>query len=126
MNTHLYQIRKQDEEPKFVKLSCHHKDSWPPSSAYLGDSPERLRQKKIIDDHTYEAHKVWLKKCGKKKMDDDCSTCELSRANARVITRGTGRIRVKPIEFAALMRTARTDVQLVFEKAPPDADSTTA
>lgn len=126
MDTYLYTIRKKDQEPRVVKLSCQHQDTWPPSSAYLGDNPERLRQKKVIDEHTYEAHKVWTKVCGKKQMDEKCATCDLARAQGRVITRGTGRIRVKPIEFAAFMRTARTDIQLVFEKVEPDAGETTA
>lgn len=126
MNTHLYKIRNKGEEPKTVKLSCYHKDSWPPSSALLGDSPERLRQKKIIGDATYEAHKIWAKKCGKMEMDDGCATCDLSRAKARVIQRGTGRIRNKEIEFSAFMRTARQDIQLVYEKGDPDAGQTSA
>jgi hypothetical protein len=124
MNTHLYTIRKKGDEGQVVKLSCHHADSWPPSSALLGGSPERLRQKKVITEATYEAHKVWMRKCGKTKMDDGCANCDLARAKARVITRGTGRIRYKDIEFAAFMKTARTDIQLVFEKQ--DASETSA
>ena len=77
MDTHLYTIRKKDQEPRVVKISCKHEDAWPPSSALLGGSPERLRQKKVIDDSVYEAHKVWTKQCNKMRMDEKCSTCQL-------------------------------------------------
>lgn len=121
MNKYIYTISEaeQGKPARRVRLRCLHEDTWPPAEAYLPESPIRLRQEKLITDHAYQAIQVWQDKCGKKAMDDDCAKCPLSRANARVKARGTGRITLKEIEFAALMATSRTDVALVYERESP-------
>lgn len=126
MKPHNYTIvskaaQHADKQGKVVKLLCKHREQWPPAEAYLPDSPERLRAKEIITETGYQSLQVWERECGKKKMDDACSTCPHARTMARVKARGTGRITPKEIEFAAFMQTSRQDVFLKFERVEPVA-----
>lgn len=114
MKDYVYRIDEPD--PKLVKLRCKHAKEWPPAEDFLDGHPERLRRDGVIDDHVYEANKVWRRECGKRQIDNKCSDCPHSRVKVRVKSRGRGRIRTVEVGFVDFMKQKRADAELILEK----------
>jgi len=109
---------KTTYQGKEVDLGCAHWRSFPPRAVGLGQSPEEMRAKKLIDEPEYQRFKVWQSACNLTQMEPttcfQCPNVRIAgfRKGLPVLVTLNGKLATPTLDLPSLETSSRLRKQL--------------